>query len=272
MGKECWKKLTWFSSVSWYSLRIATAEGPEIHWLQNVCYLRSNECVCLCASVHVCVFVCVCWEPLHVGLLGLYIFCHFLWDTLFQKMAVTIVSRKSIISNRSNFRFCRSSTIYFVRRNFSAFREYVQCMSRPHDAWSKHDWLTKKDFNSSDCFMDRHLWIALCLFICINVAVSLPRTWVEMMSLHIIFLAWSFLKCWYCPLCSVMPVVQLLQVSFPMWWVWTSFVLFCVWCVCVFVRAIFLVWKSVNFFAHSNKFSDYKLFHTHCVYPLLRHE
>jgi hypothetical protein len=120
-------------------------EGPEIHWLQNVCYLRSNECVCLCASVHVCVFVCVCWEPLHVGLLGLYIFCHFLWDTLFQKMAVTIVSRKSIISNRSNFRFCRSSTIYFVRRNYSALREYVQCMSSPHDTWvNVHHWLTKQ--------------------------------------------------------------------------------------------------------------------------------
>jgi hypothetical protein len=39
---------------------------PEIHWLQYVCYWRSNECVCVCVCVYlfVCfcagVFVCVC--------------------------------------------------------------------------------------------------------------------------------------------------------------------------------------------------------------------
>jgi hypothetical protein len=54
---------------------------PEIHWLQYVCYWRSNECVCvcvcvcvcicLCASVQVCLCVYVClWEPLHTGLVA----------------------------------------------------------------------------------------------------------------------------------------------------------------------------------------------------------
>jgi hypothetical protein len=53
--------------------------------------------------------------------------------------------------------------------------EYVQCMSRHHDTGGNvHHLLTKKDFNSSDCFRHRLWWITLYLFICINVAVCLP--------------------------------------------------------------------------------------------------
>jgi hypothetical protein len=42
-------------------------------------------------------------------------------------------------------------------------------------------------------------------------------------------------------------------------------------CVCVHVCVIFIVLCCVNFFALSNTFSYSNLFHTHWVYPLLRH-
>jgi hypothetical protein len=57
---------------------------------------------------------------------------------------------------KSNFIFHTQSTIYSIRRNSSGFREYVHCMSRHHDTWvNVPHWLTKKDFNSSDCFRHR---------------------------------------------------------------------------------------------------------------------
>jgi hypothetical protein len=127
----------------------------------------------LCASVHVCVCACV-WEPSHTGLVVYYFFLQ-CCEILFSKNSSKIVSWKSIILGCSNLLFCISSIIYSIRRKYSAFTEYAQCMSRHHDTCvNVHHWLTNKDFNSSDGFRHKPWWITLYVFICINMAVCLP--------------------------------------------------------------------------------------------------
>jgi hypothetical protein len=132
-------------------------------------------------------------------------------------MAVLIVSWKVIILERSNFVVLKSSCIYSVRRNYSAFREYVQCMSRHHDTWvNVHHWVKWRDFNSSDCFRPSPRWNTPCLFPCINVAVFHPSmNMAEIISPHIFFLVWSFLKCWYCPLSSITPGLSAIACNIP---------------------------------------------------------
>jgi hypothetical protein len=165
MDKERWKKFTWFSRFSWYLLRIATLERYFSNMkVQKFTHSRMfairgamNMCVfvfiCSCASVHMCVCVCVCFvcvcvcgSPCTQGCEDNTSFSVSV-RYRFQKMAVTIVSWNSIISDKPNLHFCGSSTIYSVSRNFSAFSDYVQCMSRhPDTCVNVHHWLTVKGF------------------------------------------------------------------------------------------------------------------------------
>jgi hypothetical protein len=116
-------------------------EGSEFHTLQNVCYSTHNKRVCVCVYLFMCFSACVCvCVSVFVGAIAhRVVWIIFLLSVSvrypFQKMAVTIDFWKSIISDKSNFLFCRSSCIYSVRRNYSAFRVYVKCMSRHHDTW-----------------------------------------------------------------------------------------------------------------------------------------
>jgi hypothetical protein len=59
-------------------------------------------------------------------------------------------------------------------RKYSAFIEYVQCMSRYLDTGvSVHHWLARNDFNSSDGFRHTLSWIRVYFFIDIKVVVCL---------------------------------------------------------------------------------------------------
>jgi hypothetical protein len=134
-----------------------------------------NMCVflfiCSCASVHMCVWV--CGSPCTQS-------CE---DNTSFSVSVEIPFSKNgshdcfleLNNFRSNLLFCGSSTIYSVSRNFSAFSDYVQCISRhPDTCVNVHHWLTAKGFNSSNCFRHRLCWNILYLFLCIIVAVCLP--------------------------------------------------------------------------------------------------
>jgi hypothetical protein len=70
--------------------------------------------------------------------------------------------------------FRRSSVTFCLRRKYSAFTEYVQCMSRYYDTCVHvHHWLARNDFNSSDHFRHRLLWIRVSFLIGIQGVVCL---------------------------------------------------------------------------------------------------
>jgi hypothetical protein len=158
-------------------------------------------------------------------------------------------------------------------------------MSRHHDTWvNVHHWLNEKDFNSSDCFRPRLRSITLWLFLCINMAVGLPSKNLggNDVTSHIFPSMILFQVLDIIPSVALCQDVQLLLATLTLLWLWTDFVSFCMClsvcvcvcvcvCACVFLWAIFLVCKCVNFFACSNKFSQYKLYPTPFVYPQFRH-
>jgi hypothetical protein len=127
-------------------------------------------------------------------------------------------------------------------------------------------WLTKKDFNSSDCFRHRLWWFTLCLFIWINVAVCLPsKNMGGNDVLHIFFLAWSFLKCWYCPLSSIKPGLCAIGGHIPHAMNMDRFC-FIFLCICVWNISSLIM----NFFALSNIITLQTISHS-CASPLFRH-
>jgi hypothetical protein len=74
----------------------------------------------------------------------------------------------------STLLFQRSTLISFLGKIYSAFIEYVQCMSGYHDTCVHvHHWLPQNDFNSSDRFRHRHWWIRVSFLIAIKVVVYL---------------------------------------------------------------------------------------------------
>jgi hypothetical protein len=74
----------------------------------------------------------------------------------------------------STLLFQRSTVIYCLRRKYSTFIEYAQCMSRYHDTCVHvHPWLARNDFNSSDHFRHRFSWIRVSFLTGIKVVVWL---------------------------------------------------------------------------------------------------
>jgi hypothetical protein len=171
--------------------------------------------------------------------------------------------------------FHRWTVINCLRRKYSAFIEYGQCMSRYHDSCMYvHHWPARIVFNSSDGF--RHwLWIRLSLFIGIKVVVCLPSKTIGGTDVNSRVFLSLILKCWKCPLSRLTPGFQLLQITFNMPWIHAGFLGVCV-CVCVFLPVclsffvcmclslclclIFVVSSCINFFALSHTFSYYNYF------------
>jgi hypothetical protein len=68
----------------------------------------------------------------------------------------------------------RSTLTYCLRRKYSAFIEYAQCISGyPDTCVHVRHWLARNGFNSSDHFRHRFWWIRVSFLIGIEVVVYL---------------------------------------------------------------------------------------------------